>query len=67
MKPDFQQCGILISVDSDEPVQTPIKHDVRVIEYRQAKALIRLPAHAQAGQGFAGRTHCWKSNVAAHI
>ena len=22
---DFQQCGILISVDSDEPVQPPVK------------------------------------------
>ena len=22
---DFQQCGILISVDSDEPVQSPVK------------------------------------------
>ena len=23
---DFQQCGILTSVDSDEPVQLPLKH-----------------------------------------
>ena len=22
---DFQQCGILTSVDSDEPVQSPVK------------------------------------------
>ena len=50
---DFQQCGILTSVDSDEPVQPPIKlrnskwHSVSsltVIEYSSdlAKALIRL-------------------------
>ena len=25
MKRDFQQCGILTSVDSDEPVQPPVK------------------------------------------
>ena len=24
-RPDFQQCGILTSVDSDEPVQPPLK------------------------------------------
>ena len=23
---DFQQCGILTSVDSDEPVQHPVRH-----------------------------------------
>ena len=43
---DFQQCGILTSVDSDEPVQPPFKirnskgcsvGSLRVIEYSSAK------------------------------
>ena len=28
---DFQQCGILTSVDSDEPVQSPIKFKISKI------------------------------------
>ena len=46
---DFHQCGILTSVDSDEPVQPPFKHrtskNVRSVElntHRIWKALIRL-------------------------
>ena len=48
---DFQQCGILASVDSDEPVQPPLKlrnykcrsvSSLTVIEYSSNKALIRL-------------------------
>ena len=77
---DFQQCGILTSVDSDEPVQPPSKltnskrcsdSSLTVIEYSsdskdsdQTACLRRLIG------GFAGRTynvpHCWKSLVAAH-
>ena len=45
---DFQQCGILTSVDSDEPVQPPFQLrnskccSVSIIFKWQAKALIRL-------------------------
>ena len=46
---DFQQCGILTSVDSDEPVQAPFKlrnSKCCFVRHRifkgQAKALIRL-------------------------
>ena len=42
---DFQQCGILISVDSDQPVQPPVKlrnSKLHRIFIRPAKALIRL-------------------------
>ena len=45
---DFQQCGILTSVNSDEPVQTPFKvktpnaaHSHRIFK-RLAKVLISL-------------------------
>ena len=43
---DFQQCGILTCVDSDEPVQSPFKHrkfklcsvsNLRLIEYLSNK------------------------------
>ena len=38
MTSDFQQCGILISVDSDEPVQPPFKlktpNDVQSVEVK---------------------------------
>ena len=60
---DFKQCGILTSVDSDEPLQPPFKlrnskwcsvSSLTIIEYskRLAKALIRLRVW-----GFAGRTY----------
>ena len=54
---DFQQCGVLTSVDSDEPVQPPVKFKnskwcsvssftVKKICKRLAKALIRLRVYA---------------------
>ena len=53
MKCDYQQCGILANVDSDQPVQPPFKlrnskwcsvsqlNTYRILK-RLAKALIRL-------------------------
>ena len=44
MSRDFQQCGILTSVDSGEPVQPPVKHMIfgRIFK-RLEKALIKVP------------------------
>ena len=58
---DFQQCGILTSVDSDEPVQPPYKlrnslcSVSRLILRRLAKAWIRLHMRRLIFD-FAGRT-----------
>ena len=49
MTRDFQQCGILTIVDSDEPVQPPFKlrqfNSHRIFQ-RPAKALISLRVYA---------------------
>ena len=75
---DFQQCGILTSVDSDESVQSPFKlRNSKLcstsslshkIFKRLAHALIRL-RYAQAGLSlcWSYMPHCWKSHVVAHI
>ena len=57
---DFQLCGILACVDSDEPVQPTFK-------LRNSKWC--SIAYAQAGLRLCWShiPHCWKSHVAAHI
>ena len=74
---DFQQCGILTSVDSDEPVQSPFKlrnskwcsvSCLTLIEY--SSDLQRLwsdCAYAQADLRLCWLhiPHCWKSHALA--
>ena len=76
---DFQQCGILTCVDSDEPKQPALKlrnskwcaiGSLTVIE--NPSDLQRLwsdCAYAQADLRFcwSHRAHCWKSHVAAQL
>ena len=76
---DFQQCGILTCVDSDQPVQLTIKlrnskccstSSLTVIEC--SSDLQRLWSgcvYAQAGLSLCWLhiPHCWKSHVAAHF
>ena len=76
---DFQQCGILTSVDSDEPVQTPFKLrnlkwgsvcSLTVIEYlSDQQRLWSVWAYEQAGLSlcWSHNPHCWKSHVAVHF
>ena len=79
---DFQQCGILTSVDSDEQVQPPFsletQNDVKSvlnthrIFKRLAKALIRLRvycAYAQADLRLCWLhiPYCWKSHARAQL
>ena len=73
---DFQQCGILTSVDSDEPVQPPFKlrnskwcsfSSLTVIEYSSDKQrLLSDCAYAQADLRLCWSLiqHCWKSHAA---
>ena len=70
MSRDFQQCGILTSVDSGEPVQSPFKLRnskwcsvislSHTIFKQLAKALIRLCCLSHI-------SHCWKSHALAHF
>ena len=76
---DFKQCGISISVDSDEPVQPHFKlrnsklcsvSSFTVVEY--SSDLQRLwsdCAYAQADLRFFWSyiSHCWKYHATAHI
>ena len=76
---DFQQCDILTSVDSDDPVQPPLKlrnskwcsvSSLTVIEY--SSDLQRLwsdCAYAQADLRLCWShiPHCWKSHALAHF
>ena len=76
---DFQQCGILTSVDSDEPVQPPFKlrgskwclfSSLVFIEYSSDQQRLSSDcAYAQAGLSLCWWhiPHCWKSHVAAHL
>ena len=75
---DFQQCDILTSVDSDEPVQPLFKprnskwcsvSSLTLIEYSwDYQRLWSDCAYAQADLRFCWShiPHCWKSHVAAH-
>ena len=76
---DFKQCGILTSVDSDEPVQPPFKlrnSKLCCISCLTVKGyLIHLQslwsvfAYAQADLNFCWShiQYCWKFHAAAHI
>ena len=76
---DFQQCDILISVDSDEPVQPPFKlrnsklcsvSSLTLKEYLSDKQMLWSDsAYAQADLRLCWShiPHCWKSHVAAHF
>ena len=76
---DFQQCGILTSVDSDEPVQPPVKHrnskwcsvsSLTVIEYVSDKQrLWSVCTYEQADLSLCWShiPHFWKSHVTAHM
>ena len=76
---DFQQCGILTSVDSDEPVQSPLKRrnskwcsvsSLTVIEYSSDKQRLWPDcAYAQADPRLCWShiPHCWKSHALAHL
>ena len=71
---DFQQCGILISVDSDEPVQPPFKlriskwcafSSLTLIEYSSDKQRLWSDcAYVQADLRLCWShiPHCWKSH-----
>ena len=75
---ELLQCGILTSVDSNEPVQAPFKlryskccsvSSLKVIVYSSDKQRLRPDcAYAQAGLSFCWShiAHCWKYNVVAH-
>ena len=72
---DFQQCGILTSVDSNEPVRTPLKlriskwcsvSSLTLIEYSgDLQELWSDCAYAQADLRLCWShiPHCWKSHV----
>ena len=76
---DFQRCGILTCVKSDEPVQPPFKLinsiwcsicSLRVIEYsKDSQRLWSDCAYAQADLSlcWSHRPHCWKSHVTTHM
>ena len=74
---EFQQCGILTSVDSNEPVQPPFKlrnskccsvSSLTLIEYSSDKQRLWSDCmYAQAGLSLCWSQipHCWKSHVVA--
>ena len=76
---DFQQCGILISVDSDEPVQPPFKlrnskwclvSSLILIEYSTDKQMLWSDcAYAQADLRLclSHTPHCWKYLASAQL
>ena len=80
---DFQQCGILSSVDSDEPVWSPLKlrnskwcsvSSSTVIEYSSDKQRLWSDcAYAQAdlrlcwSRGWSHIPRCWKAHALAHL
>ena len=76
---DFQQCGILTSVDLYKPVQPPVKlrtfkrcsvSSLTVIEYTSDKQRLWSDcAYAQADLSLCWShiLHCWKSHALAHI
>ena len=76
---DFQQCGILTSVDSDKPVQPPVMHrnskwcsvsSLTVIEYSSDKQMLwSVWMHAQVDQSLCWSQipQFWKSHVTAHM
>ena len=79
MTHDFQQCGILTSVDSDEPVQPPFRlrnfkwcsvSSLTIIEYSSVKQrLLSDCVYAQADLRLCWShiPHCLKSHALAHF
>ena len=79
MASDLQQCGILISVDSDEPLQPFFKlknskwcsfSSLTILEY--SSDLQRLWSDCAYAQpdlrlGWSHIPHCWKSRALAHF
>ena len=75
---DFQQFDILTSVDSDEPLQPPVKlrysewfsvSSLTIIEYSSDQQRLWSDcAYAQAGLRLCWShiPHCWKSHALAH-
>ena len=76
---DFQQCGILTSEDSDEPVQPPLKRrnskwysvcSLTLKEYSSDQQRLWSDcAYAQAGLSLCWShiPHCWKSHATAQL
>ena len=81
LKTEFQQCGILTSVDSDGPVQPPFKlrysnsklcsvSSLTLIEYSSNKQRLWSDcAYAQADRRLCWShiPHCWKTHVADQV
>ena len=77
--PDFHQCGILTSVNSDEPVQPLVQHrnskwcsvsSLTVIEYSSDKQMLwSVCTYAQADLSLCWSQipHFWKSHLTAYI
>ena len=75
---EFQQCGNLTSVDSDEPVQPPFKlrnskscsvSSLTLIEYSSDKQRLWSEcsyAQADLRLWWSHIPHCWKSHATAH-
>ena len=76
---DFQQCGILTSVDSDKPLQSSVElrnpkwcsvRSLTLIDYSSdSQRLWPDCAYAQADlrQCWSHIPHCWKSHIAAQM
>ena len=76
---DFQQCGILTCVDSDEPLQPPFKlknskwcsvSSLTIIEYSSDEQRLWSDctyAQADLRLCWSHIPHCWKSRVAGQI
>ena len=76
---DFQQCGILTSLDSDQPVQPPFKlrnskwylvSSLTIIGYSSDKQRLWSDctyAQADLRHCWSHIPHWWKSHVAAHL
>ena len=76
---DFQQCGILTCVDSDDPLQPPFKlrnskwcsvSSLTIIEYSSDKQRLWSDctyAQADLRLCWSHIPHCWKSHTLAHI
>ena len=76
---DFQQCGVLTSVDSDKPVQPHFKlrnskwcsvSSLTLIEYASDKQRLwsdRAYALADLRLCWSHIPHCWKSHVVSHF
>ena len=67
---DFQQCGILTCVYSDEPVQPPLKLRNSKLCSVSSLSVIECSRNLQrfwSDCGYEHIPHCWKSHAAAQI